>query len=459
MKAAASLLLALCLLVSDVRAQTPGISIDVRNADIADVIALLANESGTNIVADSSVPPQKVTLHLVNVTFDQALSALAHSHDLELRREGSILIVGTASAMNRRYGDGAERLGPQTAVFKLKHARSEDVAKAITEALSAGTVVVPDRRTGAMIVTGDSASVSRAGRLIAALDAASYGSAGPLAARALTLRYLRPSEVVAQLKGVLPDGSYIADDRQNAIVITGNSEIQETASALLSSLDVPSPQVLFEVKVADVQPENDQSNVGIEFGGVDISGQPVNGAATYAFTKTSISVNARLNALVSVGRAKILATPKLMTLNNHEASLLIGQTYPVVFYDAKLGGQQVQFVDIGVKLRLTPTIGSDGSVTAEMHPEYSAIQSFVGGYPVLANRRVDSTLRVRDQQTIVLGGLLRDIDAETVTKVPYLADIPVFGPIFRNRSYTHERDEIVFLITPHVLTGNATISR
>ena len=66
--------------------------------------------------------------------------------------------------------------------------------------------------------------------------------------------------------------------------------------------------------------------------------------------------------------------------------------------------------------------------------------------------------RVRDNETIVLGGLLRDIDSETVTKVPYLGDIPVFGQLFRNRDHTHEKDEVVFLITPHVLTGNQTMS-
>jgi type II secretory pathway component GspD/PulD (secretin) len=202
---------------------------------------------------------------------------------------------------------------------------------------------------------------------------------------------------------------------------------------------------------------NEQSDVGIEFGGYDLSGQPISGAATYAFARDSIAVNARLNALVSQGHAQILATPKLVTLNNKEADLLIGQTYPVVYYDARLGGQQVEFVDIGVKLRLTPTIGADGSVTAEMHPEYSAIQGFVGGYPVIANRKVDSTLRVKSDQTIVLGGLLRDIDSQTVTKIPFLADIPVFGKIFQNRQRTRTRDEVVFLITPHVIFPNTPL--
>jgi type II secretory pathway component GspD/PulD (secretin) len=446
------------MLGSNVFAQERHVSIDVRDANLSDVIALLAAESGKNIVADGSLKPDKITLHLTNVSFEDALSVLVHSRDLSVRREGDILIIGTNLVMNRRYGGAGDDLSTQTAVLPLRHAKAEEVARSMIDALSAGTVVVPDKRTGSIIVTGDSATVSRARSLVAALDTARFGINGGSSAHAFQLRYLRPSEVIAQLKDVLPDGSYVADDRQNAIVVTGNPEVQETAQAFLVSVDVAAPQVMFEVKVADLQPQNDQSNVGIEWGGLDLTGKVFPGGSTYAFTKNAVAVNATLNAMVTNGHATILATPKLVTLNNREADLLIGQTYPVVFYDAKIGGQQVQFVDIGVKLRLTPTIGSDGSVTAEMHPEYSAIQSFVDGYPVLANRKVDSVLRVNDGQTIVLGGLLRDIDSDTVTKVPGLSDIPVFGQLFRNRTHSRERDEVVFLITPHILRGNSTVT-
>ncbi|MBC5816231.1 MAG: type II secretion system protein GspD [Candidatus Eremiobacteraeota bacterium] len=449
-------LLMTAVLTGSALAQDHLISIDVRDATLNDVIALLAAQSGRNMVADGSVKPDRVTLHLNNVSFDDALSVLVHSHDLGVRREGNILIIGTNLVMNRRYGGAGDEMTTQTAVLSLKHAKAEDVAKSMVDALSPGTVVVPDKRTGSVIITGDSATVSRARSLAVALDAPRYGANGGSSARAFALRYLRPSDVVTQLKEILPDGSYVADDRQNAVVVTGNSEMQETAGAFLSSVDVPAPQVMFEVKVADLQPQNDQSNVGIEWGGLDLTGKVFPGGATYAFTKNAIAVNATLNAMVTKGHATILATPKLVTLNNKEADLLIGQTYPVVFYDAKIGGQQVQFVDIGVKLRLTPTIGVDGSVTAEMHPEYSAIQGFVGGYPILANRKVDSTLRVRDSETIVLGGLLRDIDSDTVQKVPGLGDIPVFGNLFKNRAHSRERDEVVFLITPHILRGNET---
>lgn len=449
-------LLALVLL-APAAAQPARISIDVRDAQLTDVIALLAAESGTNIVADASVKPERVTLHLHDVSFRDALSAIVHSHDLQVRREHGILIVGASESMNRRYGGASGEDGAQTFVLTLLHANPDDVAKALSSSLPDGTVIVPDKRTSSIIVTAGAQTAARARQLVAALDASAYSANAQNVARVYRLRYLKASDAGGTLKGVLPDGSYVVDDAQNAMVISGNADVQQTAAAFLRSMDVPSPQVLFEVRVADVEPQNDQSNVGLQFGGYDLSGQPTSGAASYAFARNSLAINAHLNALVSQGRAQILATPKLVTLNNKEADLLIGQTYPVVYYDARLGGQQVQFVDVGVKLRLKPTIGPDGSVTAEMHPEYSAIQGFVGGYPVIANRKVDSTLRVGNDQTIVLGGLLRDVDSQTITKVPFLADIPILGKVFQNRERTRTRDEVVFLITPHVIFPNTPL--
>ena len=179
---------------------------------------------------------------------------------------------------------------------------------------------------------------------------------------------------------------------------------------------------------------------------------PTPGSAAYAFTTGTIPVYVKLNALVSNGRASILATPKLVTINNKEANLVIGETYPIVYSTSVFGGQNVQYVDIGVHLRVTPTIGSDGSVTAELHPEYSELVGYTPtGYPIVANRKIDSTLRVADNQTIVLGGLMRETTEETLSKIPGLGDIPILGKLFQNKQKTHERDEIVFLITPHVI--------
>ncbi|MDP9025217.1 MAG: hypothetical protein M3N13_07580 [Candidatus Eremiobacteraeota bacterium] len=433
-------------------AQPSRISIDVHDADISDVIALLAAESGANIVPDGSIKPERVTLHLHDVTFNDALSVLVSSHGLQVRKAGSVMILGAAESMNRRYDTANAPLGAQTVVIALQHAKPDDVSKEIADALPPGTVIVSDKRTSSLVVTGNEDTLARARHLVSALDVPTYGAQSSTLTKAYHLRFVRAEDAIKQLKLLTPDGTFISAPEQNAILVSGTDELQRQSSGLLDAVDRPSPQVLFEVKVAEVTPQNDSSNFGLEFGGADLQGNASPGSTTYAFARGSIPLNVRLNALITQGRAQILATPKLVTLNNKEADLLIGETYPVAYSTSVLGGQNVQFVDIGVKLRLTPTIAPDGIVTAEIHPEYSELLGFAAsGYPIIANRKIDSTLRVSDSQTIVLGGLMRDVSNQVISRVPGLADIPVLGKFFENKRANHERDEIVFLITPHVI--------
>lgn len=450
MKLAATLLLLFALFPYTAEASSATITIDVQNAYVSDVLVLLAAESGVNIVADSSIKPERISLHLHGVSFETALAVLVNAHGLQVRREGPVLIVGDAGAMNRRFDRSDSTLGAQTAVLSLRRADPDQIAKELALALPEGTVIVPDRRTRAVVISGAPETVSRARGLVAALDAGRSHN-GTLA-HAYRLRFVRVDEAITALKTLAPGGSYVADEQHNAVILRGTNAVQRIARKLFASIDRASPQVMFEVKVADVIPESEDSDIGFEWGGADLQGRVTPGSAAYAFTGGSVPINVRLNALVTSGRAQILATPKLVTINNKEADLLIGQTYPVVFNTSVLGGQNVQFIDIGVKLRLTPTIGPDGVVTADLHPEYSELLGLASnGYPIVANRKIDSTLRVADSQTIVLGGLMRDVDNETLTKIPGLADIPILGAFFRNRQHHHERDEIVFLITPHVI--------
>lgn len=446
-----TLLLAL-LCSSAVCAQNGAITIDVHDAYLTDVLALLGAQAGMNIVADNSVKPEHVTLHLRDVSFDVALAVLIQSHGLQVHRQGNVLIVGEADAMNRRYDATNSVLGAQTEVLSLNHAKPGDIAKELTDALPPGTVIVADERTLSVMVTGDLDTVARARRLVSAFDIPGATGANGAINKAYHLRYVRVDDAIKQLKILAPAGVYVADDLHNAVVVSGGNDVQSEVTQLFRTLDQASPQVLFEVKVADVTPLNDDSNVGLEWGGVDFSGRQSVGSGTYTFAGGAIPINVKLNAMITEGRARILATPKLVTVNNKEADLLIGQTYPIVYNTSVLGGQNVQFVDIGVKLRLTPTIGQDGVVTAELHPEYSELLGVTQtGYPIVANRRIDSTLRVTSDSTIVLGGLMRDVDNQTVERIPWLSQVPVLGKFFENKQSHRERDEIVFLITPHVI--------
>ena len=207
---------------------------------------------------------------------------------------------------------------------------------------------------------------------------------------------------------------------------------------------------MFEVRVTEIKPIDDSANVGIQFGGATFGAGAI-AQFPYTLTKSSVVIDAQINAMVQTGHAEILATPRIATLNNHEADLLVGSTYPIVTVNQQTGFPTVTNVDIGVQLRVTPTIGDDGEITAELHPQFSDVIGSNNGFPIIANRKVDATLRVRDGETIVLGGLFENTSSETITKLPFLSSIPVLGRFFQNKATSHQRDEVVFLITPHIL--------
>ena len=165
-------------------------------------------------------------------------------------------------------------------------------------------------------------------------------------------------------------------------------------------------------------------------------------------------VNAQISLLQSQSRATILAEPSISSLDNEQATLNIGQQYPIVFFNAQTGQNQVQFFNAGVNIRITPIIGADGTITAQSDTEYSQITSFVQNYPVTSDRHVISTTRIGNDKSLVIGGLFQDIDTTTIQKVPLLGDIPILGVFFRNKSVTRSKDEIVFVLTPHVVDAS-----
>ncbi|GAC1530346.1 MAG: hypothetical protein NVS2B8_18390 [Vulcanimicrobiaceae bacterium] len=423
------------------------ISLDIRELDIYDAVRLLSTQAAINVVVDSSVVHHNVTMRLQRVSFDQALQTLAQANDLQTVRVGNVIFLGTTEAMNRRYPSGGPG-GTRHAVLAVHNGAPDDVAKNLTELLPKGTLVVPDRRTSSILVTGSAEAVDRARTTVASLDAVSQ-----LPNRAIPMRYVKASDALKALQATLtfaPPQSAFAADQQNQLLLTGSDDFLAQAEALVANIDRPGQQVRYEVRVTDLTP-TDTSNIGFLFGGGTTT---PNGSFASSFIRNSLQINAQLNALVTKGEGKILARPTISSLNNIQASLLVGSQYPVVYFDARTGTQQVQFINVGVNLNVTPTIGRDGTITTNLETDYSQVNDFVNGFPVVTTRKAQSTLRVRDGETIVIAGLFSDVDVRTLTKVPFLGDLPFIGELFRNRVRTHNRDEVVFLITPHLVSDD-----
>jgi type IV pilus secretin PilQ/predicted competence protein len=373
------------------------VNLDVKNADILDVLKLLANESGQNIVATQNVKGT-VTVSLHNVPLSTALDLIVRTNGLDYRKLGNIYVVGTSDDLNREFGSVGQE-ATQTVAFPIKYANPADLGK--------------------------------------------------------------------QLAGVIPASSFTVDPRTDTVIVSGTPQVIQSARNFLALSDVPAPQVNFEVKVLDVS-HNGNSNNGIQFVGssdfdlfenklasgtivVPVTVQSGNTIGPQPFTRNALFIQAKINYLIAQNDAQLLANPRVTALDNNPASLLIGQTYPLVYYDPRSGQFQAQYIDIGVKLIITPVVNTDGYITTTMHVERSFITGLVQQFPILDNRKADSILRVKDGDTIVLGGLLDDETTTSVSKVPLLGDIPILGAFFKNVQKTKTHQEVVFLITPHIV--------
>ncbi len=240
------------------------------------------------------------------------------------------------------------------------------------------------------------------------------------------------------------------------MVLRGKSNLISEAKALILTIDKSIPQVLIESQVLEIS-ASDSVRLGLSIGNqtgglVFITGKD-NGK-----TKFAQDLQTTVNALISQGKAKVVATPRIATLDNHEAIINIGSRIPYAVPVSNGSGSTqwaVEYIDAGVKLKITPQLGEEGYVTAFIQPEVSSISEWrttsAGEFPVITTRNAQATLRVKDGETIVVGGLLSETDRENVSKIPVLGQIPLMGLLFQNRTIEKAKTEIVFLITPHVI--------
>lgn len=380
MKFRLALLLLVLLCCATARADRL-ISVNVRDADVVDVIRLLAAQSGTNVITQGPLKAGKITMYLRGVPFDRALRVVLQTYHLEAQAEGNIMIVRESAGQIKKYHP-KQRFRSAARVFSVRTMEG-----------------------------------------------------GTLNTRTISVHSLKPSDVLKRLEGTVSDGSYVADDDAGTLTVTGTAHVQAKAKAAVAALDVETRKVDFDIEIVDIVPGTNDTSIALP------------NSRGYALVRNSRDIDAWLNPLMQRGSAQLLAAPHLATLDNRRAELVIRQTCPEVFYDPKVG-EQVEFVQFGVNLRMTPTIGREGGVTTQINPEYSAVVGSSEGSPIFGNRSIDATLRVETRQTIVFGGPLNDIDAGILSKVPALAADPIFGKVLRQRSRTHQKDVIVFLITP-----------
>lgn len=264
-----------------------------------------------------------------------------------------------------------------------------------------------------------------------------------------------------------------ADDGRNIVVVVGTPLAYKVILSLLKDMDIPPRQVLIEATVVELT-LTDELKYGVEWylrnnqekgiytlGTLGKLGLSPLGLA-YQFVSDTSNVQALVSAMATQNRANILSTPRLMVLDNKEATIQIGSDVPTVTGEISTTSttttapnvlRNIAYRNTGVMLRVKPTINTDGMVTLDIGQEVSQPGApGVGDSPVILTRRLSTSVIVGHGQTIALGGLMKDNEGEATSKVPIIGDIPLIGNLFKYTSKTKEKTELLILVTPTILT-------
>jgi general secretion pathway protein D len=382
------------------------------------------------------------------------------------------------------------------------------------EAASAGKVIA-DVRTNSLIAIADSQTLGEIEDLVRKLDVSV-----PLGAGKVHVYYLQNADAeelanvlsgipleesvvqtevsseqrtprpVQRPQGATADISIIADTSTNALVITSTGEEFEAIKAVIEKLDIPREQVLVEVLIAEVS-FTKTLELGVEWRiADDLNGDAAvfTGTSYGAFNELSVSfpslpdgmavgaigetitfgeyefpnLGALITALKTDQDVNILSTPTIVTMDNREAEIIVGQTVPFQTsqkFDAN--NQPIytfDYRDVGLTLRLTPQINSDKFVKMDIYSKLEALVTNTSGTQELApttlKRQANTTVVVKDSHTVVIGGMIREDKVKNVSAVPLLGSLPLLGPLFRSEDTTSEKTNLLIFMTPHVISGS-----
>jgi len=381
-----------------------------------------------------------------------------------------------------------------------------------------GTTLAADERSNSILLSGDNAARLRIRGLIAHLDTPLQGGGN---SQVVFLKYAKAAELAPILLGVsqfeaegqqggAANGAATAagsqevdiqaDETNNALIITASPAKFDSLRRIINQLDVRRAQVLVEAIIAEVS--NDLAkDLGVEFAyvptdrssgttpafgtllpnsGIDLTGvlgdaaNPIGAITSGAFVGAAkLSGKDRfaalLRALEGDTATNILSTPQLMTLDNEEAEIVVAENVPFItgqFTNTNSGGdsavnpfQTIEREDVGITLRITPQINEGDSVKLDVEQEASSITDDPRASDIITSKRsIKTSVLVKDQQTIVLGGLIEDRFRDTVQKVPLLGDIPLLGHLFKSTNTTKEKQNLMVFIHPVIVRDDATSS-
>lgn len=425
-------------------------TLSVHDADLRATIMLVAKTGGLNVSVDDSVKGN-ISISLSNVEPLKVLEIISRTKSLQLLQESGVYIV-TASSVEAM----------QSYVFPIRYGDAETLRDAVIMSLDPDTERLPNQTT--RIKNTDGSYTYR-----------------------YTYRDEDSNEGGDYSENIKRKDRVYVNPEVNAIVLFGTPAEYERVKKLLATLDVELKQVSVEAKILAID-KNATKNLGVEWmwsnapqyperdievsetasGRVIVTEEykrKANDLTGYGIiqfgrgplgTPFEFYYGAKINALVTDGKAKILSRPNVTTIQGREAVINVGSSVPVrtVQTTNSTVTNSITYRDAGIILRYTPRINSDGTITAKIHTEVSIPQYVADMQAYRFNTRsAETTVTVRDGEPMIIGGLIGAEEEKSVSKIPFLGDLPLLGALFRNHRKSKTESELIIFLTAHVLKG------
>lgn len=472
------------------------IFLDLRDINVVDVFKFLATQGNLNIVTSKGVQG-RATLLLRNVKIQDALDIMVISNQLAYEVRNEIIYIMTEEEYALAHGKNFNDI-KKVSIRTLKNGKPSYVLAALQAIQSSLGKVIIDEETGTVVLIDTPAELK-------AMEAVLDQVENNLEMKTMQLQFAKVDDIVAQLKVQLEAkgvGTVIGDSRSNQIILSAYPDRMTSAVEFVKALDKPVKGVLIETRILQLtlNPKFDLAVnwqkifrseslgrwSGMTLGNTfpfhrDVSTSVIPETGETVFNAGRIAVGdfttdeiaGVLQAVKGIEDTKVLANPRVMTLDRQEAKINIIDRLPYVVTTSTGSGnnvsvsEDIRFIDVGIMMSVTPTINEDGFVILKIRPEISSQtgELTTSGVPGTSGNKipkvnttfVESTVIVQDGVSVVLGGLMRDEMNRANTGIPYLMDVPVLGNLFKGRHESIKKQEIVIIITPHIVTGKEDV--
>ena len=428
------------------------VTMNIVDSEVREVLTSLASIGGVNIVADDSVNG-KITVQLAGVSFQEALDIITKTKGLQYQTIGNTIIVGTKNNMSAGFG--------QLHVFHLKFANPDDVVNAAKLALGLGGSTESSSTENSTQTTTTSNTNSTTSN--------------------------NDGTTTAEISGNLT-----VDKATNSLLFYGTASEAQKIRVVLDQIDIPYEQVSLEAQVMSIN-KTDSKNLGIEWEwskapqyyeeytpekitidaatGKITSIEPAEITRASSFNKGTtggiISFGrspdglpyefyyaAKINALINNGKANILSKPKITTINGKEATINIGGEVPIptLTVSDNTTTTTYEYKETGIILKYTPRVNDDGYITAKIHTEVSTPTYDADTKAYRFNKRsADTQVRLKDGETMVIGGLIGSDESKVMSKIPFLGDLPILGRFFSNVNNSKNESEVIIFVTARIV--------